>query len=157
MELSKQVCSLEQAKKLKELGVNADSLFYHVTNENWPNGKHEDIIHINFHGTYKAIGCTFYPAFTVAELGVMMPTDEDGVGEYYSMKDFGFLIGSGNKHDVDGFSVSEAFPVNRLYQIPEGLNGVFLTEAQARAGLLIHLLQNGKVTSSDCNARLLNT
>lgn len=66
MKIENQVCTLEQAKRLKELGVAQDSLFYHwldydgykhacVRMEKWNNGRQPD--------------CS---AFTVAELGVML-------------------------------------------------------------------------------------
>jgi hypothetical protein len=57
MKLSEQVCALEQAKKLYALGVERRSLFYH------------------FHGRieHEAFGSEYYSAFTVAELGVMLP------------------------------------------------------------------------------------
>jgi len=35
MHLEKQVCTLDQAKKLKELGVKQESLFYHTNSEKW--------------------------------------------------------------------------------------------------------------------------
>lgn len=70
MKLSDQVCSLDLAKRLKELGVKQDSLFYWfecpVKNE-WiignPNRDWEN-----------------YSAFTVAELGKLLPD------EFYSYR-----------------------------------------------------------------------
>lgn len=61
MEIEKQVCSLELAKRLKELGVKQDSYFNWVTNgEGW----------LITHRQAFQVGCA---AFTVAELGEMLP------------------------------------------------------------------------------------
>jgi len=68
MRLEDQVCSLELAKKLKELGVKQDSLFYWLKEEepyiwfNPPNFSHPmNTVHWN------------YSAFTVAELLDIIP------------------------------------------------------------------------------------
>lgn len=68
MELEKQVCSLELAKKLKELGVKQESLFVwdikrknlFYTKNNYPDGNIELLEQ-----------CV---AFSVAELGEMFPS-----------------------------------------------------------------------------------
>lgn len=59
MKLSDQVCTLQQAKRLKELGIAQDSLFYHTPNGILPKP------FVNFTGES-------YSAYTVAELGAMM-------------------------------------------------------------------------------------
>jgi hypothetical protein len=61
MELEKQICSLELAKKLKELGVKQDSLFW------WVNGRGRMELH-DKHTDSDSVS-----AFTVAELGEMLP------------------------------------------------------------------------------------
>lgn len=70
MKIEDQVCSLELAKRLKELGVKQESYFYHVEpcpshgNPEWriidapPSHVHE-----------------WYSAFTVAEMGEMLPVE----------------------------------------------------------------------------------
>ena len=73
MELEQQVCSLELAKKLKELGVKQESLWYWnmITKE-----------FKDYEGKSPIIACEIYSnsrlwenfsAFTVAELGEMLP------------------------------------------------------------------------------------
>jgi hypothetical protein len=62
MKISNQVCTLEQAKRLKELGVCQESYFHYGDHmdgvfESWMHEGDED---------------TFYAAFTVAELGAML-------------------------------------------------------------------------------------
>ena len=62
MELSQQVVSLELAKRLKELGVKQESLFYYSQN-GLVGGTYDVIIS-------SSIICS---AFTVAELGELLP------------------------------------------------------------------------------------
>lgn len=64
MELEKQVVSLELAKKLKSLGCKQESLFWWTDDEDSPLG--EMVV-----GTFRDINS--YSAFTVAELGQMLP------------------------------------------------------------------------------------
>jgi hypothetical protein len=61
MKLDEQVCSLELAKKLKELGVKQDSLFW------WVNG------HGRFELYDHPTDDESISGFTVAELGAMLP------------------------------------------------------------------------------------
>ena len=67
MKLEDQVCSLELAKKLKELGVKQESLFY------WwfvRNDMGDDVF---VSDTKPVNGTEYWSAFTVAELGEMLP------------------------------------------------------------------------------------
>jgi len=80
MKLEQQVCSLELAKKLKELGVKQESLFYW---DNKVNPAYEvggtEIGKVSFSGHIKQSqdeiesGNRYYSAFTVAELGELLP------------------------------------------------------------------------------------
>lgn len=79
MKIEKQVCSLELAKKLKELGVEQESLFYW-----WGNREKTEII-IAYRGDLWEwsipIGVKengYCSAFTVAELGDMLPSEIGG-------------------------------------------------------------------------------
>lgn len=81
MKLEDQVCNLELSKKLKELGVKQESLFYHY-NEPYNDGEDDWVI-----TTFEDYKTTYenksepYSAYTVAELGEMLPV--------------GFLFGKG--------------------------------------------------------------
>ena len=68
MNVKDQVCSLKQAKRLKELGVKQESLFYHFqqTENDDP-----DVISCDIKDFFNH--AIFYSAFTVAELGNMLP------------------------------------------------------------------------------------
>lgn len=66
MTLEEQVCSLELAKKLKELGVKQESLCYWLI----PDSGFERLVLAE---ALLAEGTDGYSAFTVAELGEMLP------------------------------------------------------------------------------------
>lgn len=66
MKLENQVCSLELAKKIKELGVEQESLFFGSMHENEKENFDEEVRHID--KLYKVAS-----AFTATELGEMLP------------------------------------------------------------------------------------
>lgn len=124
MKLESQVVSLELAKKLKELGVPQESLFWWVRlNEEWcvspnfssdPNWKEKK---------------ENYSAFTVAELGEMLPVDyftfQNEKGDWFVAR-------------IDDREISELgteiIKTEDLFQEN--------TEADARAKCLIYLIEN---------------
>lgn len=133
MKLDDQVCSLECAKRLKELGVKQESLFYHYNEpyyygkkceeENWCIGtkeKLEDALNLR-EGPYSA--------FTVAELGEMLPYFFENVRQAIryekcpSKSGFEWVI-SHSKNYNNTFCISEQ------------------TEVNARAKMIIYLLEN---------------
>src|SRR3990167_1449222 len=117
MKLENQVCSLELAKRLKELGVKQESLFY------WsiPVWKSDDLPEPHI-GIVEP-GCNYgddeiyhhASAFTVAELGEMIPA----------------LSSLEKLHDGTFFLSNE-------FETP-GMNWVADTEAGARCKMLIYL------------------
>lgn len=114
MELEKQVCSLELAKKLKELGVKQESLF-------WWNISDGIVIGEQYRRPPSI------SAFTVAELGEMLP------GNFNTIRrgDGSWLAYDGNAADnVNHQEISD-------------------TEADARAKMLIYLLENNLLTPPD--------
>ena len=126
MKLENQVCSLELAKKLKELGVPQESLFYwFVDNEQnllayktpiggtMPNGGGVA------NKYFEQAEC--YSAFTVAELGEMLKTK-------YSLPAYSGGLWRNVVNWGDGFTFAEN------------------TEADARVKMLIYLLENKLLT-----------
>lgn len=126
MDLEKQVVSLELAKNLKELGVKQESLFdwMEIDDNDWiimakkyPEriSENEDII----------------SAFTVSELGEMLPKRILGKRTYYhiysSHWENGWLI--------DARSPRQGFNTSKHRKVAD-------TEADARAKMLIYLLKN---------------
>jgi hypothetical protein len=123
MELEKQVVGFELSKRLKELGVKQESLWYwikdgdlqietedHFTRVDWEWGscrKFEEVEHT--------------AAFTVAELGEMLP---QGISTYCT--------------NITGrWGWKSFYIVTTAISVPE----TFDTEADARAKMLFHLFE----------------
>jgi len=128
MKIENQVCTPEQGKKLTALGVTAEPLYWHVIDIDPLTPM--DIIQKWQHSNFDQ--CEKYPAYTVAELGVMMP-------EYYEthkgpISDT-WYCGILEAGDGDYFSIEK-------------------TEAAARASMLIYLLENHLTTPEEVNQRL---
>lgn len=113
MTLQQQVCSLELAKRLKELGVKQESYFWwrsplaHYGYPDWSLSDGE-----------LGHGSESFSAFTVAELGEMLP--------YYA---------SSERHSKEW----------RVGKVKQGVTELWAsgeTEADARAKALIYLLEN---------------
>lgn len=165
MKLEDQVCSLEYAKKLKELGVKQESAFsWCKPSEDdsfWKdeNQKYKDFqLYFNYEnfpyvnicddGTWNSLsldgcGCCEdnamlgegYSAFTVAELGAMLPNE--------------FKFGTTIYRNIAYDEITSV--------LVGGAEKIFMcdTEANARAQMLIYLLENGliKNDSAICAAK----
>lgn len=143
MKLQDQVCSLELAKRLKELGVKQDSLFYWRTFWNRYKEVEPEIKDTN---TVFSVGDEGWyitrSAYTVAELGEMLPADYRG---YESFN------GEMTEYDTEGMAfktykikdkwICEAFEEDIDIEETEAD-----TEADARAKMLIYLLDNKLIT-----------
>lgn len=116
MLLHKQCCTLLQSKKLVELGATKHSLFAH----NLLKG---------IRGSYFGVSDT--PAFTTAELGEMLA--EFPVARF-SMPYYD-IVREDNKPDTGYWIVKLPY---------KGVDEKFYTEAQARAALVIDILEHKK-------------
>ena len=128
MELEQQVCSLEPSKQLKDSGFTQDSLFmYAVANDS------DDVPALNFRRSfvlrYKYLDYISAPAS--AELGEVLPEDFVYRGELVSF----YTIKRAGMWEV-GYKCGNDFAV--IFEEEE-------TEADARAKLLINLLENNLV------------
>lgn len=147
MNLQDQVCTLEQAKRLKELGLTQDSLFSWCGSEesrimdNGAKGMEvggwlfvdRTIPYNNQHADHRddvPSAKPFVAAPNVAELGVMLP---NGFDTMQTTPD-GWV-----GYDIDGVDVFRGYK----------------TEAECRAQLLIWALETGFVTVEETNQRLL--
>lgn len=144
MKLENQVCTLEQAKRLKELGVAQDGIFSHV--DNISKVGYEGIRLTKQTSSYRAKGqlidsgvIKYFVAFTVAELGVMLPINIITARQKHTDTYACIALENGSS-DVD---------YSKDIQHKE-------TEAKARAAMLIYLLENGHTTAEEVNQRLLN-
>lgn len=121
MKLEDQVCSLENAKRLEELGIRKVGLFQWI---NFGKGEIPTIVAWN----HRMFGSDYVHAPTVAELGEMLP--------WY----------------VNTHHPAEA--VWKSFCEPDKAGGYWVTgktEADARAKMLIWLLENGHVNAEDLN------
>lgn len=151
MKLEQQVTSLEISKKLKELGMKQESLFYwrlgYSTEDHFENG-----VSTGRKGNFRDYELTYYPkpryetadfkwnqadlqklyetevsAFTVAELGEMLPDD--------------YISGQVPLDAADGkwkclrLSFPEFEPWNKFWEYAD-------TEADARGKMLIYLIES---------------
>ncbi len=138
MKLKKQVCTEQQAKRLKELGVVQDSQCY------WRRGQVEHVDGVNSWADQQTLGemiieydatcepawrdkSEIYSAFTVAELGEMLAYNAQIPAK---------------SHDGDYWFVY----LDKYEQ--------FKTEAQTRAELLIYFLEKGGITTTEVNRHL---
>lgn len=147
MKLEQQVCSLELAKKLKELGVKQESLFW------WGMYKQSN----QFYGDFKVctelhtadkVNYSFeYSAFTVAELGEMLPAT---IGEKTWLNYTKSLNGwsgtcetiSYNKWEDKG-NYLEPVRICEFSIVPHSKNEKSeKSEADIRAEMLIYLIEN---------------
>lgn len=130
MKLQDQVCTLEQAKRLKELGVRQESHFYHHPNFDMPTQGHTSV---KKHGTmYKVTQvkndiAVRLSAFTVAELGAM--------------------IGKGTNAAALLYDAVQA-RMNQSHSFTIALDVKFV------ANCVIGLLETGRLTPEEVNARL---
>ena len=125
MRLEDQVCSLELAKRLKELGVKQEAAFH------W---RYSDLLEewSLFRPTKDVTSSKpFYAAFTVAELGEMLPRTILFENYFYSFRVIRAL---------DGKWWLSYETVNKLYK--EILDD---SEADARAKMIVYLIEQGIV------------
>lgn len=128
MKLENQCCTREQSKRLKELGISQNSTEYFL--------KGVDDLYTGTFLKRMANGKNddnASSAFTVAELGVLLSAATLGVM---------LPVWNGAAFSVD-ISLATGWDYN-----------CFEFEAQARAAMLIYLLENNLVTAEECNTRL---
>jgi hypothetical protein len=111
MKIEHQVCSLDLAKRLKELGVKQESLWWH--------NRIGDQYGIQLDRPSQDQDSQCWSAFTVAELGEMLPHG------FYS------------RHGVKGYTCGEL-----TQRAKTGRTFTGDTEADARANALIYLLEH---------------
>lgn len=133
MKLENQVCSLKLAKKLKELGVKQDSLFYWVIYSGSYLGSHEYVIRSSEDiEKYKYLIIEKYSAYTVAELGEMLPAEI-----IIENIDYGLIMIKG-LHNIKYILTyyNDKYKKGLMRAIGSEM------EADARAKMLIYLLEN---------------
>lgn len=129
MIIEDQVCSLEFAKRLKELGIKQDSLFFWIKEEKpyiWYNSNNYPIHIEKF----------YYSAFTCSELGEILPAILYSNKESLPDAVFETLKNEQNRWLASYFI---------KHSTPPKIAIIDDTEVDARAKMLIHLLENGLI------------
>jgi len=119
MNLEQQVCSLDLAKRLKELGVKQESAWYWKHNTESPHGSIDEWVLVHYDNEPYQVGSEYHvAALTVAELGEMFGESELPFYDDGEWKSAGY------------------------YDLPSGRQRLTAdTEADARAKMLIYLLE----------------
>lgn len=133
MELHDQCCTREQGQRLVELGVKPEALFWWMPSMSGPHGEY---IRYSWHGNNLA------PAFNAAELGELLPATE-------------FLKHQRTDQPLWEVTCIEGNGPKKYWHAENSIDciGPYPTEAQARAALLIHLLENNGVPCRHCQQR----
>lgn len=153
MIIENQVCTAEQAEKLKKFGIIQN---YPHANWYWYTGDTgNNLDHLNILSSTNDINKDkmSYAAFTVAELGIMIPNEWEKITNkenYRHLYNYGMW-----EYESDG---------NRIYRFrhiqmdnnTQGNPPTFNFEAHCRAALLIYLLDKKLITAVDVNHRLIN-
>jgi hypothetical protein len=133
MNLEQQVCSLELARQLKQWGVKQESLFWWGNRGDWHGGIFRRTYDQVQFGKYGKGFEPEYSAFTVAELGEMLPPDLTVASKLYYLiieKHGAWHVKYVTYHNGIG-TILGGHPV-----LTDG------SEADARAKMLIYLLEN---------------
>lgn len=201
MIIQDQVCSIEQSKRLKELGVIQESYFYHLEvkhriqkhirlSRRKANGSIDDWVWTDEwteakqtieHGSFK-LGCTstasfggsikctadcvgMYSAFSVAELGKMLPPEIITYLEFpkewvnYKSGEFELYLKMWKiEQDTHGWGICYESNSNVNMRLPR-IESMFYadTEAQSRAMMIIHIIEKYLTPIKEINNRLIHT
>lgn len=146
MNKENQVCTAEQGKKLKELGIEQIAVW------SWcPDGEDIEDMFVaetnnDGEGGYFADDDE-YSAFSVAELGVMLPDALHHIEDQYRP-----FIEFYPHTNCDEWKFNDPYTIYQSAKIVTEAN----TEAAARAAMLIYLLEKNHITASEVNERLKN-
>lgn len=129
MKLEEQVSSLVLSKKLKELGVKQESFFHWVI----------DILYLTAVQPIEEYKHNFASAFTVAELGEMLPVTLGAANDNPATKQidvFSYKYGD-EKYQIE----LSHYPIYGDAEQPLWNTGICKTEADARAKMLVYLIE----------------
>ena len=151
MKLEDQVCSLELAKKLKELGVKQDGLFRWYRDSQEAHGHRPPIFYVSREEENSFDEC-MADAFTVVELVEMLPVEIE-IGEKKDQKRFHIYLAK----EYGDFSDEVQYFVE--YQERKTNYGLEVqrcadTEADTCAKMLIYLLENKLISSPTPNTSI---
>ena len=153
MKLENQVCSLDLSKRLKELGVKQKSLFWWEPSSNRKDANwklklcefdcgclYDDHCDADPEGyIYERENCV--SAFTVGELGEMLPVRLYKLEDSDKRYEHGAWLGC-DKDEDGGWIIGYGENCQNYLEIDASID----TEADARAKMLIYLLENKLIT-----------
>lgn len=148
MKIENQVCTLEQAKKLKELGVDCISLFQWRDFSRLRDNMVAPLVSYDRAVPSHASVMQVFNAFTVAELGVMLPYSVKNPTDAESYYFVECEIYNENPKNIGCNSYLTNFTGN-IHSVKHKN-----TEAEARAAMLIYLLEQRLVSSQQVNEKL---
>lgn len=176
MKLENQVCTLSQAKKLKELGVKQCAFFSWFGDEEqrlMDNGKEglfiSNWLFVSSTEPYNNQESDWRndvslkqiaSAFTVAELGQMLPDNVLADFEF-DEKTLNYISGQYDcrleiwkvKSSITGYGIAYRKNNNPNIQLPKSEQAFFKEhEAEVRAEMLIYLLENGHINVTELNS-----
>ena len=145
MKLENQVCSLESAKRLVELGIKQESLFY------WMKFPIQKQVYENIKWKWEVVSKDFLEsafsekisAFTVAELGEILPKEIKIGNDIY---EFSLCRNSSRNPKCEDsdygweFSYQKSMPYGRWIEWVYSIGGI--DEVESRAKMLIYLMEN---------------
>lgn len=145
MNLDQQCVSLEVARKLKDLNVKQESQFY------WYEGYNSWLLHYIDYNNWEEDHKIFiehnspcYSAFTVAELGEMLPERLDKNRNQYIKFQKTRCESTQKNHYLCSYIEDGGYHMDYVEHDCSDEN-----EANARAKMLIHLLENNLMTLPD--------
>jgi hypothetical protein len=164
MELSQQVITIEQAKRLKELGVVQKSSLFSwfgdesvinedaktMTHPKWVFIKQTESVNLQDDDNRNDLGINepIAAAFTVAELGVMLPRNFASFYCGYDIWRIANTFDYAGGNDTD--NIGDYYKGNSKTYI----NFNSTAEAVVRGNMLIYLLENNRITSEGVNSSL---
>lgn len=138
MKIEDQGCTLSQSKKLKEIGIDPNAHLYYREDSS------ELVMGTLAYKLAKDKVTKFFPAFSVAELGTMLPD----------------LIETSKQYEFVTIKEAEdvwlCLYVRGNNMLDTLCSSAAATEAQARAIMLIYLLENNIITVEDVNKRIID-
>jgi hypothetical protein len=161
MRIENQVCTVEQAKRLKELGIKQAACF------SWMYSLLKIDYDISYHTVESlellakshpksiewkdSIDKGIFSAFLVSELGVMLP-DIYAPMQWYTISNSGYNKEGNIIDPPNSFSLHIGETTANMDSEPFD-KYCYPTEAQARAAYLIHLLESKSITATEVNKR----
>ncbi len=150
MRVEELVCTFESSKKLKELGVKQESLFYHTY---YPmNNVTGDILY--YTELHENLECEVYSAFTYAELIPCVPeeikvTQVDSDHTWYEKLEITYYFGENKKHIIERYQ-----PYNFRPEDTYSFVGMSTNLAEILAITLCYLLNPPLTEKLEYNVRI---